>query len=307
MISRYGIFCKVMETGSFTRTAEAVGYSQSAVSQSVKSLEADLGVTLFHRRKGGLTLTRDGEQFASYIQSVYAAEQALERKRQEVAGLEKAEIHIAETTSVSRSFLPRVIKEFKEKHPSVTFVLHHGFYTEVAQWVTDGTADIGFSNALEAPLLQKKILFQDEMMAVMPYDHPLTALDEVPLSELAEYPYILLHDKRSLEPLLLREFQKRGLNPRIEYRMGDDDSILTMVQQGLGISALYQLFLYSTCPDLAVRPIREHPYRDFSMICSNWDTLSPAAKQFTAYVEKRTPFLIQELKEHAQKSNPQIR
>lgn len=296
MISKYGIFCMAAETGSFTKTAELLGYSQSAISQSVKGLEQELGCALFHRKKGGLTLTRDGEQYLPYIQAVYTAEQALMRKNEEMSGLENNTIHIAETTTVSRRFLPQIIKEFKELHPSVTFVLHHGFYTEVAQWVLDGTADLGFSDAAEAPFLQHHILFHDEQMAVMPQDHPLTAKEEVSLADLAAYPFILLHDERARNPALLLEFQRHGLMPQIEYRLGDDDSIMTMVEQGLGVSALFQLFLCSVSTKLAVRPIKERPERALSLIWNNWDTMPLAAKHFARFIEERTPSLLEELK-----------
>ena len=63
MISRYGIFCKIIENGSFTKTAELLGYSQSAVSQTVKALEQETGTTLIDRRKDGTLLTADGAAF----------------------------------------------------------------------------------------------------------------------------------------------------------------------------------------------------------------------------------------------------
>ena len=64
MLSRYGIFCKVIDTGSFTKAAEIAGYSQSAVSQTVKSIERELGSVLINRGKDGVSLTSDGESAA---------------------------------------------------------------------------------------------------------------------------------------------------------------------------------------------------------------------------------------------------
>ena len=73
MISRYGIFCTVIENGSFTRAAEKLGYSQSAVSQAVKALETEIGATLLSRYKGNITLTDDGTQYYPYIRAIYQA------------------------------------------------------------------------------------------------------------------------------------------------------------------------------------------------------------------------------------------
>lgn len=83
MISRYGIFCQVVEQGSFTRAAEELGYSQSAVSQNVRALEQETGVTLLSRRKDGVQLTQDGRSSTLYSVYFSGPEQALERKRQE--------------------------------------------------------------------------------------------------------------------------------------------------------------------------------------------------------------------------------
>ena len=77
MISRYGIFCKIIETGSFTKTAELLGYSQSAVSQTIKALEQETGTTLINRRKDGMLLTVDGAAYLPYFQQIYQAEEAL--------------------------------------------------------------------------------------------------------------------------------------------------------------------------------------------------------------------------------------
>ena len=301
MISKYGIFCKVVENRSFTKTAEEIGYSQSAVSQSIKALEQELGRSLFHRRKSGLTLTREGKELASYIQSVFTAEQALQRKQKELDGLVNSVIHIAEVTTVNRRLLPLLIKEFQQLHPQVSFSFHHGFYSDVEQWVLSGTADLGFVDSQEAPLLHHQPLFYDELLAVMPKGHPLTSQKEVSLRDLTEYPFILLYDERAHHNEFLREFHNRGLTPEIAYHVPDDDSILTMVELNMGVSSVYQLFLYSTPVNLATRPIKEHPGRTLSLVWSNWETMPVSAKVFAKFVKNRTPSLLEEIKRDFEK------
>ena len=115
MISRYGIFCKVAELGSFTRAAESCGYSQSAISQNIKALEQETGVSLLSRRKDGVQLTADGRDFFPYLQAVWQAEQALERRRQETMGLKNSVIRIGTFTSVSRNLLPPKMKAFEAR------------------------------------------------------------------------------------------------------------------------------------------------------------------------------------------------
>ena len=144
VISRYGIFCKVLELGSFTRAAQCLGYSQSSVSQTIKTMENELGVTLIDRKKDGIGLTPDGEEYFPYIQAVYAAEKALKQKENEMAGLENTTIRIGTFTSVSRTLLPPLMKSFQKEYPMVTFVLRQGEYTGIEQWISEGSVDLGF-------------------------------------------------------------------------------------------------------------------------------------------------------------------
>lgn len=106
MISRYGIFVKVIEAGGFTKAAEELGYSQSAVSQTVHALEKELGTTLVVRAREGISLTRDGESYYPYIQAISSAEQNLKQHHLDLMGLEDTTIRIGTFTSVSRNLLP---------------------------------------------------------------------------------------------------------------------------------------------------------------------------------------------------------
>ena len=93
--SKYTVFCRVVELGSFSLAAEELGYTQSSVSQKIQSLEEELGVTLLLRQKNHLELTADGETLYPFIHAIYAAEQNLSGKKKEIEGLESSTICIA--------------------------------------------------------------------------------------------------------------------------------------------------------------------------------------------------------------------
>ena len=293
MITRYDVFCRVIETGSFTRAAEQLGYSQSAVSQTVKALEQELGTTLLNRDKEGLSLTADGAAYFPYIQGVCAAGEALEKKHREMQGLENSTIRIGTFTSVSRNLLPRLIQEFKAQYPGVHFDLRQGEYSGISQWVREGTVDFGFINAKFSMGLSVRPLFRDALMAILPPDHPLTAQASVSLEELAAEPFILLDEGEHSVPM--EAFQRLGLRPRIEYKVFDDYSILAMVKQGLGFSILYNLMLAGFCDGLAVRPIREKPERNVALAWRRWETMPLAARRFAEFIPRRTPDILSAL------------
>ena len=294
MLSRYEIVCKVVETGSFTRAAEQLGYSQSAVSQTVKSLEQELGTTLIRRGKGGVSLTADGAQFLPYLQSITRAEAALEQKRRELQGLTGSTVRIGTFTSVSRNLLPRLMQQFKARHPGVRFVLRQGEYTSISRWVQEGQVDFGFVNTDAVTGLTVQVLYQDEMAAVLPPAHPLARRERLSLRELADQPFILLDEGTHSVPLAA--FSRAGLSPRIEYTVYDDYSILAMVRQNLGVSILYRLVLDGFEAGLALRPLAEKPTRTVALAWQNWETMPLAARHFAAFILEQAPNIVSTLR-----------
>ncbi len=286
MLSKYAIFCNVIETGNFTRTAEHLGYSQSAISQTVKSLEKEFGLTLIERKKDGIELTADGAQLFPFIRSIHNAEQSLERKHSEMMNLETGLVRIGTFTSVSRIYLPRLIKEFKTQYPNVEFVLQQGDYVSVDRWLKEGVIDLGFVNADMAttlnPNLHMKHLYVDEMKAILPKNHPLTTQTQVTMKQLQKEPFILIDEGEY--SLTLETFRKAGLTPQIEYQVFDDYSILAMVREGLGISMMYETVLTDVDQEIRAMDIKEDPKRHVAIGWMHFDTIPIAAQRFAKHV-----------------------
>ncbi len=283
MISKYGVFCEVIETGHFTRAAENLGYSQSAVSQTVKSLENELGFILIDRRKGGICLTSDGESLYPYIKALYLADKALERKTKEMNGLSKSVVTIGTFTGVSRNFLPPIMKSFKLKYPGVEFVLQQGEYTSIAEWIKEGSIDFGFINMSDEFGLEQKKLYDEPMLAVLPPEHPLVKKNEVCLVDFSSEPFILLDEgKRSVPGAY---FEKYGIKIKPAYKVYDDYTILSMVKQNIGVSIMYESVLKGFESGLALRQIKEKPKRTVAIAWHNSNTLSKAARMFIKHIE----------------------
>lgn len=284
MISRYGIFCKVIELASFSKVARKIGYSQSAVSQTIKSLEKELGVILIDRKKDGITLTSDGKEFLPYLEAIYSAECALEQKHKEITGLENSIIRLGTFTSVSRNILPQLMKQFKKIYPNVNFILKQGEYTSIQKWVQTNSVDFGFVNSNAVSGIDVEVLYEDEMLAVLPPNHPLAQNEIISLAQLAKEPFILLDEGDY--SVIMNAFQKLHLSPQIEYEVYDDYSILAMVRQGLGVSAMYGLVLNGLEKGLQIRPIREKPTRPVALAWQNKNTMSLASRRFMEFIQK---------------------
>ena len=123
MDHRYEIFAAAVLSKSFTRAAKELGYTQSAVSQAVRSLEAELGTVLITRSHDGITLTRDGEIFFPYFESILAGERALHVRMKEMHGLTGSLIRIGTFSSISQNLLPPLISSFLVSYPETRFEL----------------------------------------------------------------------------------------------------------------------------------------------------------------------------------------
>ncbi len=290
MLTRFEIFCRVVDAGSFTRAAEQLGYSQSAVSQTVRALEEELSTALLSRGKGGVSLTADGTAYLPYFRAICAADEALARKQQEMLGLEKSVIRIGTFTSVSRNLLPPLMHRFKALYPGVQFELLQGEYTGISRWLREGGIDLGFLGVPAAEGLCCRPLYRDKMAAVLPPEHPLAAQKCVSLAELAAEPFILLDEGEYSLPL--EAFARAGLTPRLAYKVYDDYSILAMVRQGLGVSILFRLVVSGFSEGLALRPVSEPLERTVALAWREWDTLPLAARRFADFVLKHAPEVL---------------
>lgn len=284
MISKYGIFCKAVELGNFTRAGDELGYSQSAISQAVKSMEQELGTTLLDRRKDGVVLTDDGQSYYPFIRNIWQAELALDGKHREMDGLEGSRIRIGAFTSITRRRLLPLMKEFKEQYPSVTFELLQGEYTSIERWIGEGAIDFGFTNLDAAPGYESRMLFREDMLALFPEDHSAGRGADITLTDIAREPFILLDEGEDYSVPLIA-FEKAGLEPEIAYKVTDDYTILEMVRQGFGVSMTYPQVLEDGLADgLAILPIRNAPYRQIGIIWKNWETMPVAAKRFVDFI-----------------------
>lgn len=281
----YDAFIKIIETGSFTKAAEELGYTQSAISQMIHSLERELSMTLILRSRKGVTLTPDGEEFLPYIRSIRNSHLELIEKRNEMQGLQSGLIRMGTFSSVSCNWLPGLMKEFKEQYPAVQFELYQGEYTTISNWIKEGSVDFGFVNPTAISNLTMIPLQQDEMLAVLPSAHPLAAQDNVSLKELTNDSYILLEEGDQSESLTV--FKQNNLEPNIQYRVHDDYTIMAMVEQELGLTILPGLIL-SRCPyNIVTKTISPAVFRTISLAYKDKKVLPIASRYFIDFIIER--------------------
>ena len=274
----YLALLQVLESNSFSLAAKTLGYTQSAVSQMIKSLEAELGVTMLVRSRTGVALTREGEAMLPYIRDVARAHQALSDQAASLRGLEQGVVRIGSFNSVSSSLLPRAIQRFKQLHPAIRFELHQGLYQELEGLVRGGIVDFSFTDLCRPTEFAARELFEDAYLAVLPMDHPLLRFDPIPRAEFVGEPFILLDEGRG--GATLRVFLAEHPDLDVQYRVGDDYSVLNMVENRLGVAVLPEMVARHAPPGVAVRQLNPPLRRRVGVIYRKETELSSAARAF---------------------------
>lgn len=282
MASKYEVFLKVAETGSFTKAASELGYSQPAVSQAVRALEKDLGTVLLARGNDGIIVTGDGRSYLPYIRGIVTAEREFARKKQRMAGFEDSVIRIGTFTSVSRNILPPLMRRFRRRHPGVSFELLQGEYDAIRTWVREGRVDFGFYGLPDCRGLEREEIYHDAMAAVLPKDHPLAGRGRIAFADLESLPFILLDEGNHSIPE--QTFAAHGLRLNRAYKVYDDYTILTMIREGMGVSILYELVVAGFAADLVLKPLEEPIERTISLIRRERAMLSSASLAFYDFV-----------------------
>lgn len=284
-MNRYLAFQAVIETGSFTKAAEKLGYTQSSISQMVGALEEELGLKLLIRSHNGIRLTNEGRQIYPSIEKSIHEYQIVQEKANEIKGLNKGVIRIGTISSITCHWLPMLIKSFKKKYPNIEFVMYQGDYNSIADWLKNRTIDIGFTTPAMTSGLEIIPIKQGEMQAIIPPHHPLASDPgkELRIEELDNEPFILLEEGTYSEPL--NALEKAGVHPQINYRIHDDYAIMTMVEAGLGISILANLVLLRMPFHFVRRPLIPRVTREIGVAFLNRQELSLACQYFIKEIQ----------------------
>lgn len=285
-MERYLALQKIIEMKSFTKAAEALGYTQSSVSQMIASLENELSMKLLVRSRTGVRLTLEGKELYPFIERTILQYRAMQEKAMEIKGLETGVIRVGTITSVTCHWMPPLIKGFQELYPNVQFVFHDGDYTSIQEWIKTGLVDFGFITPDAVTGLETIRIKDGEMLALLPKNHPLAQKTVVPLEALTKEPFILLEEGHYNEPL--EAFQAAGLKPNIKYTIHDDFAIMTMVEAGLGVGILARLMLRRTNYDIVCLPTDPPVYRKLAIGFKDKDSLPIASKYFIKYLLENT-------------------
>lgn len=230
-------FLKIVETGSFTATANMLGYAQSTVTTQIKLLEDEFGCLLFERLGKSLVLTTEGEKLIAY------AEQMLQLQRQMLLEVSAAEIpsgiiKIGVSESLCYKHFPENLMEYKKKYPGMDIRIQFIDHDTFPGLLKSGALDLVYTlNPLienpELKLIHKK---KESLAFFARPDHPMAKMKKVKEENLENVPLLLTSHTCSFRRMLLDDFARHGVTPKIELETSSKEILKAFAMNGLGIA-----------------------------------------------------------------------
>ena len=229
-------FVAVVDEGSFTRAARAIGIAQPSLSQHIRALEEELNGRLLERLPRGVALTPAGR---ALLPEARTAVRALERGRRgarSVLALEAGELEIATVLSMAVGLLPGYIRVWHERYPNVSIRLHEFRHRSLLEdAVEQGLADFAIGplpvRVWEGPLAE---IAWEEFVIVVPATDPLAGRGSIRLEELADREWVLYHQDHGLAGILEEMCRRVGFTPRGSVRTSQAEGAARLASAGLG-------------------------------------------------------------------------
>ncbi len=232
---KISILLTAIHTGSFRKAALELHCTQSAVTQAMNSLENELGCRVLQRNHNGIQLTPAGEELLPLFVEADASLRRLADRARQLAKGAFAPLRIGVFSSISSTWLPKVLQEYHARYPEVTFDIRVGTDT-LADWLLHGTIDLALGDPVRCRAFRWFPLMDDPYAAVFPASLA-PACETISQEELAAYPF-LMAPMNALDQYL-------SVCPANQLRVNcdDDSTLLSMVAQGIGVTAMPQLCL----------------------------------------------------------------
>ena len=293
-LRRLEIFLKVAELGSFSRAADALFLTQPTVSEHVRALEDELGVQLLDRLGRGTTPTKAGTLLLGYARRLLTlsreARQAIEQFQGRVSG----ELVLGGSTIPGEYVLPALIGAFRGKYPDVSISLRIGASRQVQEWVEQGHVEIGVVGALPASrTLETRQLMADDLVLIVPPEHPWVARKTVTVDDVKREPLILRERGSGSRETLEQALKEVGLELTAFHVVGEiasTQAVKQAVRAGLGLSFVSHRAVEDECRAgllACVKVSNLNVSRAFHIVTHRDRSRSPLAQAFLAFVESQ--------------------
>jgi DNA-binding transcriptional LysR family regulator len=285
-------FVGVGEEQHFGRAAARLHVAQPALSRQIQDLERELGFPLFDRLPRGVRLSAAGKLFLVDARRILHDVDEAKRRAERIALGQAGTLRIGIATAISwHGVVVDTFREFRRRHPDVELVLHHLVSVHQVEAVLSGRLDAGFAAAVTPwhHELEHRQFAQDRMVLAVPKGHSLTRRQRTRVRDLRNLPFIWFH--RWVNPTfydqMMEACARRGLSaPRVAQEAADRDSVLGLVQCGIGIAWVTESTRWNCPKGIALLPVADMNVRlPFNLIWKK-DNSSPLLQALLARIQE---------------------
>lgn len=232
-------FLTVARHNNFTRAAQELHVSQSALTVQIQQLEDALAVRLFDRTRRRVSLTEAGRDVLAPLERIMVELEAVVSQTREIAGLRRGIVSMAVLPSVAAGMLSEALKRFTTAHPGIAIQVQDVVAERVLELVLKDEVDFGVGTVAAPDRALTTIpLFTDQLVAWLPAKHPLSSRASLTLAQVSQHPLILTGRDSGVRAMVESALRQTGLQPTPAYEPNYISTALSLVRAGFGFGIL---------------------------------------------------------------------
>jgi LysR family transcriptional regulator, transcription activator of glutamate synthase operon len=268
----------------FTRAAAREHIAQPALSQQIRRLEQEVGLALVERTTRRVTVTEAGRALVARARRILAEVEAATDEMQAFTGVRTGHVTVGTMHTMGPVDVSLALAVFHQRHPGVELTVREQSSEELAEMLRDDLIDLAFlsvTERMESHGLRLHQLVSEELVVVLPGDHPLAAHDELRMAELADEQFISYREGARLRELLMFAGRRAGFEPQIKLESNESERIRRLVARHMGVAILPRSDADRPGSDVAVATLIEPAlWRDITLACREGRRLAPSAAEF---------------------------
>ncbi|WP_392586754.1 LysR family transcriptional regulator [Serratia ureilytica] len=296
------VFVAIARHGSFSRAGEAIGLTQSAVSHSVKELEAEVGVRLLDRTTREVVLTDAGLRLANRVERLLDELQAALLDARSFGVQRSGTVRVATSQTISAHLMPQCIAAGEREYPEIRIMLRDQAQQQVLHSVRNAEVDFGIVvDPVQAVDLECEAVLHEPFLLLCRDDHPFAAQQAVRWSALNGCRLVLQDYASGSRPLIDSALRQQGVEAQVVQEIGHPATLFPMVSEGIGISIFPALAL--PLPEggrLRVRRLVPEINRALMLVRRKNRSLTPAAEAIWQVARQQAALLQQRRQESAE-------
>ncbi|MEA5598141.1 LysR family transcriptional regulator [Rivularia sp. UHCC 0363] len=279
------VFEAAARHGSFTRAAEEMFLTQPTISMQIKQLTKSVGIPLFEQVGKRLYLTEAGKELFATCQELFNTLAQFEMKVADLKGLKQGQLRLAVITT-AKYFIPRLLGAFCELYPGIEIALQVTNHEGILERMTNNQDDLYIMSQIPENLdINYQEFLENPLVVLAPVNHPLALEKNIPISRLANQPFIMREPGSGTRRAVQKLFEEKNVEVKVKLELGSNEAIKQAIAGGLGISVLSRHTLMPYAEDLTVLDVEHFPIkRDWYMVYPNGKQLSIVARAYFDYL-----------------------